>query len=140
MKKNLGFTLMELLVVISIIGILMTLGLVSYTTAQKKGRDAKRKGDIKAMQNALEQYYSLNSSYGTTDTTCATQIKSGGGMTNLPTDPKNQGVDYEYQYSCPDTGASFCICAYVESDAGNTTCGPTAPTGRTGVYCMTNQQ
>jgi prepilin-type N-terminal cleavage/methylation domain-containing protein len=53
-----GFTLLELLVVISIIVILITLGLSSFATAQKKGRDAKRKSDIKEIQTALEQYYS----------------------------------------------------------------------------------
>lgn len=58
-KRQNGFTLLELLVSISIIGVLISLGAVSYSTAQKKARDSKRQGDLRAIQNALEQYYSI---------------------------------------------------------------------------------
>lgn len=58
MKKNLGFTLLELLVVIGIISILVTLVSASYSSAQKKARDTRRKSDMKALQNCLEQSYS----------------------------------------------------------------------------------
>ena len=54
---NSGFTLLELLVVISIIGILISLGAVSFTTAQKKSRDARRRTDMKQIQTALELYF-----------------------------------------------------------------------------------
>lgn len=58
-----GFTLIELLVVISIIAILMAVATVSYTNAQQKGRDNKRKSDLKAIQQALEVYYQQNGKY-----------------------------------------------------------------------------
>src|SRR3989338_3198993 len=57
--RNKGFTLLELLVVVGIITILVNMGLSSFSTAQKKGRDAKRKTDIRGIQGALEQYYSV---------------------------------------------------------------------------------
>ena len=56
-----GFTLLEILVVIGIIAILVSLGFASYTTVQKKARDAKRKSDLTTFQKAMEQCYSLNS-------------------------------------------------------------------------------
>lgn len=52
--------MLEILVVIGIIAILVSLGFASYSTAQKKARDAKRKGDLSAMQKVLEQCYSIN--------------------------------------------------------------------------------
>ena len=55
-----GFTLLEILVVIGIIAILVTLGFASYTTVQKKARDAKRKGDLTTFQKAMEECYSVN--------------------------------------------------------------------------------
>ena len=55
MKK--GFTLIELLVVISIIGILVAVAVASYTGAQIKARDARRRSDMKAIQSTMEQYY-----------------------------------------------------------------------------------
>lgn len=59
----LGFTLIELLVVISIIAILTTVATVSYTDAQKKSRDSKRKADMAAIQQALEVFYSDRGAY-----------------------------------------------------------------------------
>lgn len=60
MKSLKGFTLLELLVVIGIIAILVSLGVSSYSTAQKKARDAKRQSELKSFQNAMEQCYSVN--------------------------------------------------------------------------------
>ena len=49
-----GFTLIELLVVIAIIGILASFAIASFTSAQQKGRDARRKSDMDAIKKALE--------------------------------------------------------------------------------------
>lgn len=56
MKNRKGFTLVELLVTISIIGILSAIGLVLYSTVLKQSRDSKRQSDLKSIQLALEQY------------------------------------------------------------------------------------
>ena len=58
-----GFTLIELLVVMAIIAILIGAATVSYSIAQKKGRDAKRKADLKTIQQALELYFQDNKYY-----------------------------------------------------------------------------
>ncbi len=58
-----GFTLIELLVVIAIIGLLSSIVLASLNTARSKGRDAKRMGDLQAVQVALELYYNDNGHY-----------------------------------------------------------------------------
>ena len=66
MKK--GFTLIELLVVIAIIGILSSVGLSTFTTAQKKSRDAKRKTHLSQLANTLEAYYNDKKQYPADDT------------------------------------------------------------------------
>lgn len=53
-----GFTLIELLVVVVILGILATIGLTFFTSSQMRGRDSKRKSDLKQIATALELYYS----------------------------------------------------------------------------------
>ena len=55
--NNYGFTLVELLVVISIIGILSSFAMVSLNTARMKARDALRKGDMAQLRTALNLYY-----------------------------------------------------------------------------------
>ena len=84
MKNKKGFTLLELLIVIAIIGILTALATVSYSSAQKKARDAQRKSDLKAIQNAMEQYYADETKYPTGCVSPGTDYLPNG----LPTDPR----------------------------------------------------
>lgn len=58
-----GFTLVELLVAVGIIGVLASVSMVSVNSIRVKARDSKRISDIKQVQNALEAYYSNNGQY-----------------------------------------------------------------------------
>jgi prepilin-type N-terminal cleavage/methylation domain-containing protein len=51
-----GFTLIEMLVVIAIIGILASVVLVSLSSVRAKGRNAQRSGDVSTILNAVYQY------------------------------------------------------------------------------------
>jgi len=62
-KHKRGFTIIELLVVISIIGLLSSMVLVSLDNARIKARDAKRQSDLSNISRALELYYSNHDSY-----------------------------------------------------------------------------
>lgn len=52
-----AFTLIELLVVVAIIGILASIIVISYTNAQARARDNRRKADIHAIASAIDMYY-----------------------------------------------------------------------------------
>jgi prepilin-type N-terminal cleavage/methylation domain-containing protein len=103
MKKNKGFTLIELLIVIAIIGLLATLGVASLRGALVKSRDAKRKSDIKAIQTALEIYYSDKGYYiegtGNASTVLASLIPQY--IKEIPEDPVNTGSNI-YTFSNAD--------------------------------------
>jgi len=62
-QKKAGFTLVELLVTLTILGILATIGLGQYHTSQAKARDAQRKADLDNIARALEMYYNDHQSY-----------------------------------------------------------------------------
>lgn len=81
-----GFTLVELLVVITIIAILATIGLTIYGGARKSARTAKRIQDLKAIQTALEVYYSVNKTYPVVYLGVDTGFRSECGWGNFPSD------------------------------------------------------
>lgn len=64
-RKLLGFTIIELLVVISVIGLLASVILVSLNSARAKARDARRKADLAQITRALELYYDTYGGYPT---------------------------------------------------------------------------
>ncbi len=58
-----AFTLIELLIVISIIGVLVTISMTSFASAQKRSRDTTRKAQTLNISSALERYRSANNVY-----------------------------------------------------------------------------
>ena len=140
MKKKNGFTLLELLVVIGIIGVLVSLAAVSYSSAQRKSRDSRRQGDMKSIQSALEVSYSENSYvYPITCSGASTYIKG-----TWPVDPVSADELMYTEFCDVD---SYYVCAKLEATAkGNSTALPTNADG-TGhswgvgdYYCASNLQ
>lgn len=62
-KHQKGFSLIELLVVISIIGLLASIVMTSLNSTRVKARDTKRLASIRQIQTALEMYYNTNGTY-----------------------------------------------------------------------------
>lgn len=60
-----GFTIVELLIVIVVIGILAALVIVTYNGIQSKARDTERKTDVNALSSHLEAYFAQNAKYPT---------------------------------------------------------------------------
>lgn len=97
-KNKKGFTLIEILVVVSIIGLLSSIFLVGLGGFRSRGRDARRLADLRQVQNALELYYSKNSAYpalsciSSSSRTCWNGLESnltgaGIGVSKIANDP-----------------------------------------------------
>lgn len=62
-KRNEGFTIVELLIVIVVIGILALLVITTYSGIQAKARNSKRSSDVKSLQTHVEAFYQDNGYY-----------------------------------------------------------------------------
>lgn len=66
-KTGAGFTLIELMIVIAIMGVLIAVGLTSFRTSQMRARDSRRKNDLRQIASALEYYYNDKRGYPASD-------------------------------------------------------------------------
>lgn len=64
-KTSAGFTIIEMVVVVIIIGILSTLVITTYSGVQAQNRNKDRQADIDTLQSQLEVYYAQYSRYPT---------------------------------------------------------------------------
>lgn len=119
-QRSLGFTLIELMVVVLIIAILGAMGLAAYGEATQSARDGKRKSDMETVRQALLLHRQENTAFVTaTNFNGITSALSGTYLSNpLPVDPRNTGTSV---YSGTSGGTTFCICALLENGRGNHT-------------------
>lgn len=151
MRKQ-GFSLIELLVVTTLIAVVLSAVVVSFQQANRSARDAKRKSDITELKGMLENYRLENGEYpdtvigisgsafdesddGTFIETLSPDYKSRNYADPLP----GQAEEYYYRYrkhSLP--GCSYELGAVLEAGDGQpcpSSCGTTAPSER--YYCVT---
>jgi general secretion pathway protein G len=84
-----GFTLVELLVVISLISILAAMGLVQYKNSIVRSQEAVLKTDLFRMRDAIDQYYADKGKYPTS----LDALVSDGYLRKLPEDPITKSTD-----------------------------------------------
>lgn len=130
-RRASGFTLIELMVVATVASILMAMGLVAYTNAQRGARDSKRRSDIRAIQLASEQFFGDNGNlYPTTPSDLNPYFPSR----QVPADPKST-----QSYSQTMSATAYCWCATMESpNTGNS--GSNCAIGSSKTHFCVNQR
>lgn len=100
-QLNLGFTIVELLVVIAVIGILASITIVSYVGITQQANVANIKADISQAASKINVFHSNNGVYPTGIDDCQN------------TDPKKICIEFksgnEYNYSSPTPNSTFVL-------------------------------
>jgi general secretion pathway protein G len=84
-----GFTLIEVLIVLTLVVVLASMGMVQYTNSVQRSREAVLKEDLFRMREAIDQYYADKNAYpaGLED------LVSGGYIREIPEDPMTRSRD-----------------------------------------------
>lgn len=75
-----GFTLIELMIAVAVVGILAAVVYPSYTSYVRRGKIAAALGELSAVRVRLEQYYQDNRHYGSTASTCGVAMPGSTGF------------------------------------------------------------
>lgn len=92
-----GFTIVELLIVIVVIGILAAITIVAFNGVQQRAREATVKSDLANVATRMAADNALNGSYPLT----AATVNDGAGL------PASAGTTYQFQSS----GTTYCVTA-----------------------------
>lgn len=116
-----GFSLLEILVVITIIGILSGLGLSFSESIQKNTRDTQRISDLSVLQSVLQQYYADQNKYpnglgaelasGLALTNCSGRvgcIVTKTYLTQTPKDPNGSAYYFRPVFNVSSPSSDYC--------------------------------
>jgi general secretion pathway protein G len=115
-----GFTLIELIVVVSILVILAGALIPRVTNRMAAARDAQRLTDIRTIKNAIDQYFTDKGTYPAANQNAAfggwdvsqdgdfiPTLFAAGYLKSIPKDPINDDT-YQYRYYLYDKGIGGC--------------------------------
>ena len=137
MNNTKGFTLVELMIVIAIIGILASIAYPSYQNYVMKSRRSDAQTGLSQLAQALERFYGVRYTYiGTGD--------SGGGTTGAPisgvfshTSTPFEGSNTHYNLTLTASATSYTVTATPAGNQASDSCG-TLTLAKTGAKTPTD--
>lgn len=114
MQKNQGFTLIELVIVVAIVGILSAIAMPMYRDYVVRSNRTEAKTALAAVALAQERFYSVNNRYSTT-------IASLGTVMGLSSSGVTENGFYSISITAANPAASYTLNATPQSKAGQNT-------------------
>jgi len=84
-----GYTLVEVMIVITLIVVLTSVGLATYSNSVRRSREAVLKEDLFRMRDAIDQYYADKNKYPSS----LQDLVSDGYLREIPKDPITDSAD-----------------------------------------------
>ncbi|WP_426452932.1 type II secretion system protein [Acinetobacter sp. KB005] len=94
LKKNIGFTLVELLVVITLLALMLSVVLPQYLTSLDKGKETILKNNLNSLRVAIDHYYADQGVYPVT----LDILVKEKYIRNVPIDPITQNKNWKITY------------------------------------------
>ncbi len=150
-RRYAGFSLIEVLVAVTIIGLLAGVAVTGYSSVTKSSRDARRKADLEQVRSALEVYRSETGYYPDpgsssyvdfTDAELVDELVDGGYIQALPKDPlPATHPSYKaYMYKATDLSGTvyygYCLQTHLEASSPTNDTDCTLDSGYN--YALTN--
>jgi prepilin-type N-terminal cleavage/methylation domain-containing protein len=120
-KREQGFTIVELLIVIVVIGILAALVITTYSGIQAKARNSERQTDVNSMQTQLEAYFAQNGHYPSL-TDMNSQASGGFVQTNMKSLDLGALKDPQGANSTLASSPAVKVYSYAVSNSSSTSC------------------
>ena len=128
LKKDKGFTLIEIVLVLAIAGLLLVIVFLAVSGAQKSRRDSQRKNDLSRVAAQVESYASNHAGvYPASSAAFNTELTGSYALSNGK-DPLSGG-NYTYTALATPSGGTAAGVLYTPGAAGATACDGTAMAG-----------
>lgn len=99
MKNNTGFTLIEMMITLAILGIVAAIAIPAYSGYIATARLAEAKNNIAALKLAEEEYFLENNNYFSDTTENNTNLSNASGGLWTATKGDNSAVNFTYTVS-----------------------------------------
>src|SRR3989338_2926826 len=133
-KNQIGYTLIEILITVSIIGILSSIVLGGLRITKEKARNTRRLADVNEIVNAIELYRQANED--TSHGEDGVEYINGDpywipelAPTYIPVVPSDPIDKDEYKYHYLRQGKNYEVAAFIEEHGGDPTCDDSGPAG-----------
>jgi prepilin-type N-terminal cleavage/methylation domain-containing protein len=136
--KNRGFTLIEIMITLAIVGITFGVIITSASSVRKSGRDGQRQSDLLSLKAALQNFYADQQHFPNNFST--PDIPTTGSLTNCTNEPASPACTVSKTYlqlfpTDPSTGVTYKYTSrYTNLDA--TTCTNTTNSGNCHSYIL----